>query len=217
MEEQPKQRAAKKKLRVTFPNGDIICYSNAKATFVETLRRIDSDSLAKVSIELCHLPLLTRNPYPQYKNDMEDVGNGWFVNTRGGVYNKAAQLRIISDQFRIGLAIDVSADFKGEKVARGARGVTVLQVSFPDGTVIGEENTADTFMQSVWKIGIDRVAQLGLLHGGKKLITTAKQYNGQIQVDEHRWLLVPGATKDKAKLLKVINIMLHLNLDILFI
>lgn len=92
-----------------------------------------------------------------------------------------------------------------------------MQITFPDGTVIGEENTTETFMQCVWKIGIEKVRQLNLLHGGKPLITHNKQYNNQIQIDSNKWLLVPSATKDKVKLLKVMNIMLHLNMDILFI
>lgn len=217
IEEKKRQRSVSKKLRVIFPDGETICYSSSKVTYIETLKKIGTDNFDEINIEVCHLPLFTKEIYPQYKDDMEMVDNGWYVNTRGGVYNKAAQLKIISEQFNIGLTVDVSADFKGERVSRGSKNLLVLQITFPDGTVIGEENTTETFMQCVWKIGIEKVRQLNLLHGGKPLITHNKQYNNQIHIDSNKWLLVPSATKDKVKLLKVMNIMLHLNMDILFI
>ena len=49
---------------------------------------------------------------------------------------------------------------------------------------------------------------------GKDLITTTKITNNQVQIDEHRWIIVPNTTKDKAKLLRVIKAMLHINMEI---
>ena len=49
---------------------------------------------------------------------------------------------------------------------------------------------------------------------GKPIITYAKVYNGQVQVDKDKWLIVPGQTKDKYKMLSFINMMMRLGLEI---
>lgn len=56
-----------------------------------------------------------------------------------------------------------------------------------------------------------------LTWGGKDLITTSQVANGQIQVGERRWVMVPNITKDKAKLLRVVAAMLHIKLEITII
>lgn len=214
METAFQERAKSKKLRVVFPDGGIICYSSSKTTFVESLRLIGAEKLRSVDIEVCHLPIFSQTIYPDYKDFMEPIGDGWYVNTQGTTYNKYAYLKIISDQLGLGLQVEMSEDFKGERIHRGPKSLCVLEVTFPDKTVIGEDNTSETFMQCIWKLGIDRVKKLNLKQGGKDLITNTKQYNGQVQVDVNRWLIVPGALNDKVKLLRVISAMLHIKLEI---
>lgn len=214
MEDSLRGRAKPKKLRVRFPDGTLYCYSSVKETFLETLRKIGYQKLSKVKLEVCRLPMFSQNQYELYKDFMEPIGGGWYVNTQGDTYNKYVQLKNINDQLNLGLEIDLSEDFKGEKVARGSKGMAVLEVTFPDHTVISEENTNETFMQCIWHLGVDNVRKLNLKQGGKDLITSAKLYNGQVQVDVNRWLVVPGALKDKVKILRVISAMLHVKLDI---
>lgn len=211
------QRASSKKLRVIFPDGDIICYSSAKKTFVETLKRVDVEKLKRIDLTLCHLPLLTQGLSEAYKplaKYMEPLGNGWFVNLQSDSEGKYRQLCIINDALSLGLTIDLSADFKGERVSRGPKSLRIIQVTFPDGTIIGETNTLETFVQVVWHIGIDAIRSKELEYGGKPLITTSKLYNGQVQVDTDRWLTVPNTPKDKVKVLKVIGAMMRINLEI---
>lgn len=210
------ERAKPKKIRVRFPDGTVYCYSSVKETFLATLRKIGPRKLSCVDLEVCRLPMFSRTIYDLYKDFMEPVGDGLYVNIQGDTYNKFAQLKNIDKQLNLGLEIDMSEDFKGERVARGSKGMTVLEVTFPDHTVIGEENTNETFMQCVWHLGIDNVRKLNLKHGGKDLITSAKLYHGQVQVDVNRWLVVPGALKDKVKLLRVMGLMLHIKLDITY-
>ncbi len=209
-------RAKPKKIRVRFPDGTVYCYTSVKETFLATLRKIGSDKLSHVNIEVCHLPMFSRTIYDLYKDFMEPVGDGLYVNIQGDTYNKFAQLKNINKQLDLGLEIDLSEDFKGKRVARGSKGMTVLEVTFPDHTVIGEVNTNETFMQCVWHLGIDNVRRLNLKQGGKDLITSAKLYRGQVQVGVNRWLLVPGALKDKVKLLRVMGLMLHIKMDITY-
>lgn len=209
-----KGRAKPQKLRVTFPDGTIFCYSSVKETFLETLRKIGADNLSKVKLEVCHLPMFTQKPYNLYKDYMEPIGDGWYVNTQGNTYNRYSQLVSINNQLDLRLQIDLCSDVKGQRIARGPKGIAVLEVSFPDYTVIGEENTGETFMQCIWHLGIEAVRKLNLKHGGKDLITTANLYKGQVQIDENRWLVIPSSLRDKVKILRVIGAMLHIKLDI---
>lgn len=175
-----------KKIRVRFPDGTVYCYSSVKETFLETLKKIDPKKLYEVKLEVCHLPMFTRlvkgTAYELYKDFMEPIGNGWYVNIQGDTYNKYVQLKNISEQLGLGLEIDLSEDFKGEKVARGSKGMAVLEVTFPDHTVIGEDNTNETFTQCIWHLGIDNVRKLNLKHGGKDLITSSKLYRGKYKL-----------------------------------
>lgn len=208
------ERAKPKKIRVRFPDGTELCYSSVKKTFLETLRRIGVTRLSQVHLEVCHLPMFSQKIYERYKDFMEPIGDGWYVNTQGDTHNKFAQLRSINRQLNLGLEIDMSENFKGQKVYRGSKGMSVLEVAFPDHIVIGEENTGETFTQCIWHLGIDTVRKLDLKHGGKNLITAAKVYKGQVQIGENRWLVLPSSLKDKVKILRVISAMLHIKLDI---
>lgn len=215
MDDEPiRGRAKLQKLRVTFPDETIYCYSSVKETFLETLRKIGASKLSKVKLEVCHLPMFTKTPYELYKNFMEPIGDGWYVNTQGNTYNHYSQLVNINHQLNLGLQIDLSSDIKGQRVSRGPRGMTVLEVTFPGHIVIGEENTGDTFMQCIWYLGIDTVRKLNLKHGGKDLITSTKLYKSQVQIDENRWIVIPTSLKDKVKILRVISVMLHIKMDI---
>lgn len=212
-----RQRNIPLKLRVCFPNGDVLCYTNAKKTFVETLKRIDKNMFKQITLEMCHIPLITQKIPPQYRAYMCSINDGWYVNTQSDTSTKYRQLLIINDQLKLGLTIDMSSDFKGERVKRGEKKMTILQVTFPDGTTIGESNTLDTYLQCLWKLGIDQIKKKNLEYGGKYLITSTKLYNSQVQVDSNRWVTVPNSPKDKAKILRVISIVLQQKLDIFFI
>jgi len=212
-----RQRKPPLKLRICFPNGEVLCYSSAKETFVEMLKRIDKKKIGQVTLEMCHLPLISQKIYPKYKTYMCSINDGWYVNTQSDTSTKYRQLLIINDQLNLGLIIDMSTEFNGERVKRGGKSMIVFQVTFADGTVIGELNTIDTFLQCIWKLGIDNIKQKNLEYGGKPLITSTKLYSGQVQIGSNRWVTVPNSPKDKAKVLKVIGIVLKQKLDILYI
>lgn len=66
-------KAKRKYLRVTFPNGEVICYNNATATMIAVLNRIGEEKFPLISLEMCHLPLVSREIYPKYKEYMGSV------------------------------------------------------------------------------------------------------------------------------------------------
>lgn len=217
MEERLREREKSKKLRVVFPDGEALCYTSSKETFIQTLRKIGIDRLSTVDILADGAPMITKTIIPKHQKYMEPLGEGWFVNINGSTHLKYMRLKAISEQLNLGLIIDKSDDFKGDKVSRGSKGVSFLQVSFPDGTVIGESNTTETFFETIIKIGIERVERLKLTHNKKNLITISQQYSSQVQIAKNKWLLVPGSTKDKVKMLNVINVVLHLEMKIEYI
>ena len=217
MEERLREREKPQKLRVIFPDGETLCFTSSKETFVQTLRRISIDRLSTVDIMADGAPMITKTIIPKHQKYMESLGDGWYVNIGGSTHTKYMRLKSISEKLNLGLIIDKSDDFKGEKVSRGSKGVSFLQVSFPDGTVIGESNTTETFFETVIKIGIERVERLNLTHNKKNLITSSQQYSSQIQIAKDKWLLVPGSTKDKVKMLNVMNVVLHLGIKIEYI
>lgn len=217
MEEILREREKPQKLRVIFPDGETLCFTSSKETFIQTLRRISIDRLSTVDIMADGAPMITKTIIPKHQKYMESLGDGWYVNIGGSTHTKYMRLKSISEKLNLGLIIDKSDDFKGEKVSRGSKGVSFLQVSFPDGTVIGESNTTETFFETIIKIGIERVEKLNLIYNKKNLITSSQQYSSQIQIAKDKWLLVPGSTKDKVKMLNVMNVVLHLGIKIEYI
>lgn len=217
MEERLREREKPQKLRVVFPDGETLCFTSSKETFIQTLRKIGIDRLSTVDIMADGAPMITQTINPKHQKQMETLCDGWYVNIGGSTHTKYMRLKSISEKLNLGLIIDKSDDFVGEKVSRGSKGVSFLQVTFPDGTVIGESNMTETFFETVIKIGIDRVEKLNLAHNQKTLITTSQKYSSQVQIAKDKWLVIPGSTKDKVKMLNVMNVMLHLGMNIEFI
>lgn len=219
-EEKHRVRAKKKLIRVTFPNGKVICYNNTTSTMINVLTEIGSDKFPAINLELCHLPLLSKEIYPQYKEWMKPVCDGWYLNAQSNSDSKYLQLRSISEQFSLGLNIELGTDFETEKKPikeKKSRTKDKLLVKFPDGEYVGNDSAMETFLEVVWKLGIDDIMRKNLTWGSNSLITTSKVINSQVQVGENRWIIVPGTTKDKVKLLRVIMALLHTNLEITII
>ena len=217
MEENLRQRAKRKLLRVTMPSGKVICYNSATMTFIETLVEIGSENFDKITTENCRMPLLSKEIYPKYKEWMKPVCDGWYANMQSDTGQKYMQLVSIKTLLGIDMEVEMGTDFitsDAKAVQRQKRKDIKLLVKFPDGEYVGGENPIDTFIDTIWKIGVEEVKRRGIEYCGKPLITTVKQYNGQIQVGENRWLTIPPQTKDKAKMLVVINAVMRLNLEV---
>ena len=217
MEEHLNQRAKRNLLRVTLPNGKVICHKSVTMTFIETLVEIGSDNFEKITTESCRLPLLSKEIYPRFKDYMKPVCDGWYVNIQSDTRQKYMQLISIKQQLNLDLEVEMGTDFITSDVKivhKTKKRDNKLLVKFPDGEYIGGENPIDTYLEAIWKIGIDVLKRKEIEYMGKPLITFAKMYNRQIQVGENRWLIVPPTTKDKYKMLRVISSTLRLNLEI---
>lgn len=210
-------RAKKKYLRVTFPSGKVICYKNATSTMIATLNKIGEDKFPLIKLELCHLPLLSREIYPKYKKDMKPICGGWYLNAQSNSDSKFLQLKAINDQLELGLKIELGDDFETqEEPEKEKRSKTKdkLLIKMPDGEYIANDSALETFLETVWQLGIDEIRKKELSWGGNPLITRTKIANNQVQVDSDRWIIVPNTTRDKVKLLRVIGAMLHVKMEI---
>ena len=215
-----RQRAKRKLIRVTFPDGEVFCYGNVTDTFIAVLCKIGPERFSEVKLELCHLPLLTREIYPRYKEWMKPVCDGWYFNAQSNTDQKYLQLRSINDSMNLGLVIEIGEDFEKQDnpdKAYGKRAKDRLIVKFSDGEYIANNSALDTFLECLWKMGIDDIMRKGIEWTGKPLITSYQASKRQVQVDTSRWTTIPATTKDKAKLLRVLAIHLKFNIEITII
>ena len=217
MEEVKRDRARRKLLRVTVPNGKVLCYKSTTDTMIATMQELGDGVIANIKLLSCHLPLLSKEIYPKYKEWMKPVCNGWYLNTQSNSDTKFLQLNAINEQLSLGLKIELGEDFVAQdnpNKEKRTRTKGEILVKLPDGQCFANNSITNTFLEVIRGIGIDKIKQKELTWCGKPLITTSKMFNGQVQIDNERWIIVPNTTKDKVKLLRVIGAMLRINMEI---
>lgn len=212
-----RMRSQKKLLRVTMPDGQILCYKSNRTTFIEALRKIGIEELQKVNLEIGHLPIFSQEVYPKYKEYMKPLVRGWYVNVMSGPEEKYLQLVSIKNQLGIDMKVEVGYDFEPEQIKGFQKSKSrdaCLLVKFPGGEYVGGENPIQTYIETIQKLGIEELKRRSIEFAGKKLITARKEYNGQVQLDDNTWLTVPSLTKDKLKWLRILGSYMRQNLDV---
>ena len=220
MEENLRQRTKPKLLRVTMPDGEVICYNRSSETFIAALKRIGSENFSKIDLNAAGLPFFSKEIHPQFKNTMKEVCDGWYVIMTGGTPGRYIQLKSIAKQLGINMEVELGEDFitqKAETNLSKRKRDDKLLVKFPDGSYAAGENPIDTLIDAVWQIGVENIRRKELEYKGKPIITLTKQFNGQVQVGGRMWLTVPSQTKDKYQMLRTINLMMKLGLEITII
>lgn len=209
-------RSRKKLLRVTFPDGEVICYKNSTTTMIATLKKIGAGRFSQIKLELCHLPLLSKEIYPRFEKDMKPVCDGWYMNAQSSSDSKYMQLKAISKQFKLGLKIEQGEDFDTtEETKKESRykSKDKLMVKMPQGDLIAGSSVMETFLLTICHLGIENIKKKDLIWGGRPLVTNKKISNNQVQIGQDRWITVPSTTRDKVKVLRVIGAMLHVNIE----
>ncbi len=87
-----------------------------------------------------------------------------------------------------------------------------VSVTFPDNFVINHKKVVDTFIDTVCRIGIEKVKQLGLSRAGVQIVTEKKDANYNQHQNGKYWIMVHTSTKEKVAILNEINKQLNLNL-----
>lgn len=207
-------RSQKKLLRVTFPDGTVMCYKNVTMTFVEALRKIGVDKLQNIHMEIYRLPIFSREIYKGYEANMKPLDNGWYVHACGDSTEKYLRLKTIISQLGEDVKVEIGEDFETSSVrgfGKSKKKVGGLLIQFGDGEFIGGDSPKDSYIQAIEKIGLDIVCYKGFEDHGQELVTRYNKYKGQVQSGD-KWITIPGQTKDKVHALERISQKLNLGL-----
>lgn len=212
-----RMRAESKLLRVTFPDGTVVCYKTATKTFIEALRKIGVRNLASVNLELCHLPLFSTEVYPRLRDYMKPLDDGWYVNVQSDTAQKYLQLVSVKNQLGLDIVVELGEDFEPSS-AKGSikprQKSDGLQVRFPDGTMICGQSPKETYLETFRKIGPDSLRYREITLLWKEIITRFQKYSNQTEIGKGVWITIPGSTKDKVYVLEKLSDKLHLGLEI---
>lgn len=182
----------KKLIKVTFPDGTVICLSSRTETMLSVLKKIEEDKLSLIKIKWKHLPLVSVNQYLKFGEWMKPICPGWYLNTKSTPIDKYQQLIEIDSQLQLGLKIEFDYGFDAQDtVVKKPFSTGNLLVKMPDGEYIGNESSIDTFIEAIWKLGVDDIMRKGLTLNDRQLITKNKMYDNQVQIDTDCWVVVP--------------------------
>lgn len=205
-------RAKRKRIRVTFGDGTVVCDVSATATMIMAIEKIGTERVAALNMESCHIPLVSRTVVDRYAEWTKPMADGWYLMAQGDTEQKYCQLKSVITSLSVDATVELG-DFetistkansrKSETRKRKAR----LVVTMPDGMVICGDSPLHTYKQVVSHIGVEKVAKTNLMFGGNQIITTTKKYGNQVQIAESRWLTAPASVKDKYKILRILSSM----------
>lgn len=216
MEENLRQRAKVRMLRVTMPDGEVLCFNKPKQTFMETLRRIGSEHFHRINLKVKGYPLLSKESFPAFKDKTEEVCDGWNVITAGDAGERFIKLRAIAKQLGIDMKVEIGDDYTTQKSPTSQTRkspVRKLKVTFPDDSFLNGENSINTFLETIRRIGPEVIKRKEIEYQGKPVITFSKVHNGQVQEGNY-WVTVPGTTKEKYKMLRLLSSKMKLGLDV---
>ena len=225
-----RQRKKSDKLLVWYPQKGWIFHSTNESTYLKVLKYIGGERLSKVALKISHLPLLTKEPYPQFSKYMKSIGAGWFVNTIGGTASKYAQLNTINEQLHLNMKVKLVSDDvfddmdaryvknKGIKIDLGGKRTRKIDdpifVDF-NGESFDLKNRSgrEVFVKLIESIGIKKVINLNLKNGSEDFVTPMHIYGNQYPCGDF-WISIPGSTKGKHKILLTIKALLKLDMTI---
>lgn len=204
----------RKLIKVTFPTGKVICLTSRTETMLATLNEIGEKKFHKINIKWKNLPLVSKIPFLRYEEWMKPICPGWYLNTKSTPVEKYQQLVKIGLQLKLGIKVEFDVGFEPQDYdAKTDMTKGNLLIKMPDGEYIGNDSGIDSFIEAIWKIGIDDIMRKGLTWNECQFITRNKLYKNQIQIGTDRWVVVPQLNRDKVKILRVIGAMLHLKIE----
>lgn len=213
-------REQKKLLKVTFPDGTIFCNKNVSQTFIQAINYIGADTVAKLGLEVCHIPLVSQNINEKYKEWIKSIDNGWFVAILSDTEQKFRQLLSIKEQLGLNMIVEIGYNFttsSNTKEHKRTKSKVDLMVTFTNGHIIAGKNPVETFINFIKYIGIEKIEKKNILMGNRQLFTSTNKYKGQIDINNGKWLTIPNTTKDKYKIMKVIGSITHTDFEITII
>jgi len=95
--------SAKMLLKVTFPDGRVICHARVAKTLIEVIEYAGVENVVNLNIMVTSQPLISKDNYPQRQNEIE---GGWLVTTCSNTPTKKKQIEQISDALQLGLIVE---------------------------------------------------------------------------------------------------------------
>ncbi len=210
------ERAHKKYLRVTFPDNTVFCFNSCRETYIEVIKKVGTNRLGEISLEVGHLPLFSKEVYPSMAEYMFPIDNTWYVNMRSSAEEKYRQLLIIKEQLGLDYTVELGDNFitsSSNKRTTRKTSDTFL-VLFPNGECINGASSKDVYLGTLKSIGLELIRVKCVESQGKEVVTRFQKYSNQVPVDG-LWVTLPGTTKDKIRVLDSVKGKLKLGYEII--
>lgn len=101
------EKTAKTCLRVSFPDGTIICQPKSADTMEDVIDRIGPEKVAELGLRMSGRPLVSKEKYEMYERGQHEISNGWFVTTHSNTNEKVRKLKQISTALGLELIVEV--------------------------------------------------------------------------------------------------------------
>ena len=88
-------RAKRKRIRVTFGDGTVVCDVSATATMIMAIEKIGTERVAALNMESCHIPLVSRTVVDRYAEWTKPMADGWYLMAQGDTEQKYCQLKSV--------------------------------------------------------------------------------------------------------------------------
>lgn len=200
-------RKAKERLRVTFPDGKTFCMRHPKDTMIAVLKEIGSPRFGEIKLERNKRPLLAKELFPELKNYMREVCDGWYLNCQSDTEEKLLQLNLINKALDLGIVIE-KGDFREIDTVKPNNTVkrpkSRLRVRLEDGSAIEDDKAANVLIELIKRLGVNEVAARHISWAREDLITTTNTNGRRVEIGDMRWLILPNNLKDSVKLIKIL-------------
>lgn len=200
-------RAKKKKLRVVFPDGSIICFKNATTTYIEAIKKIGPEVFAAAGLEIGYLPVVSTECYERYKKYMMPLTDGWWVNTQSDSSQKYLQLRSVKTKLGLDYEVQLAEEFDEYNAVATpkSRKQDLICVYYSDDEFIHAPHNEDVFVKTVERIGAEGIMHRCIEFMGKEIVTRYNKYPKQRKLDSGLWVTIPNSSKDMRRALEYIN------------
>ncbi len=96
-------KAASKILRVTFPDGKIICHNKVAQTLFDVVEYIGFERVEQLQWSVSSQPFVSRESFPRGQKEK----GGWYVTTHSNTESKKRQIERLSELFGLDLIVEM--------------------------------------------------------------------------------------------------------------
>lgn len=96
-------KAAPKTLKVTLPDGRVICHDKAAQTLVDVIEYIGFERVESLNWSVSSQPFVSRERYPRNQQEKD----GWYVTSHSSTLFKKKQIEDLSKKFKLHLKVEI--------------------------------------------------------------------------------------------------------------